>query len=553
MTDWYDSAASTTLVVRVGSSGAIETNPNPTDSGNTWSVRTSGVTENLYGITYNGALFIAVGANGTGIGSVDGILWTAVNMQTAEDLNSITSVGLIFIAVGNAGVIAQSGNGSTWTILASGVTENLWDVAIGNAVYVAVGDNDTVVTGSVISTNLEITVLEDIIVNNARDNEGTFNHTLSEDLLIDEGLTRYKNISDSYIYQFVSDGFAMNQDIVQDEGGDPQAGTDESIYGTSSPVVEEGLNVTSNDSLILSDTGDGVANFITVQERAFVTQFGAFEQGSFNKALTDTAGMSERIFDSFTKLVESLIIMESTPQAGWGLNLQDDFTLTSEELLIDIALLMVESFTLTDTPSSIGTFVLALQDDVTLNDTLTPAQVFNLIVNESLLSTASFTGISGDLYTGIVMNTTNFGNTEYQDYSFGSLGQFNKKYFGTKEDGIYLLEGDKDGAADIDAVAKTGLTRFKSMYNKRVPEAFLGLRSDGVLVLKTHTTNYTDGTVTERYNTIVQSSPSMGVKRIKMSKGVKAVYWQFELVNVDGADFTMDTMEMVPIELTRKI
>jgi hypothetical protein len=39
---------------------------------------------------------------------------------------------------------------------------------------------------------------------------------------------------------------------------------------------------------------------------------------------------------------------------------------------------------------------------------------------------------------------------------------------------------------------------------------------------------------------------------VKMGRGVKSRYWQFTISNVDGADFEIDELVLLPIILKRR-
>jgi hypothetical protein len=45
----------------------------------------------------------------------------------------------------------------------------------------------------------------------------------------------------------------------------------------------------------------------------------------------------------------------------------------------------------------------------------------------------------------------------------------------------------------------------------------------------------------------------LALRRTKLDRGVKATYWAFELENVDGADFEIESIEFMPVVMTRKI
>ena len=59
------------LFVTVGNDGIIVTS----SDGISWTERTSGTTNNLYGVTYGGGLFVTVGDNRTILTSSDGTTW----------------------------------------------------------------------------------------------------------------------------------------------------------------------------------------------------------------------------------------------------------------------------------------------------------------------------------------------------------------------------------------------------------------------------------------------------------------------------------------------
>jgi hypothetical protein len=42
-------------------------------------------------------------------------------------------------------------------------------------------------------------------------------------------------------------------------------------------------------------------------------------------------------------------------------------------------------------------------------------------------------------------------------------------------------------------------------------------------------------------------------QRVLFALGLRSRYWQFELVNVDGADFEIDELELHPLVLTRRV
>jgi len=74
--------------VTVGQSGNILTS----SDGTSWDNRTSGTTNNLYGVTYGNGTFVTVGDNGVILTSFDGISWTKRTSGGQPTTTTIVSV-----------------------------------------------------------------------------------------------------------------------------------------------------------------------------------------------------------------------------------------------------------------------------------------------------------------------------------------------------------------------------------------------------------------------------------------------------------------------------
>jgi hypothetical protein len=143
-TNWTQHAPSTRLEqlygieygngswVAVGDKGTIATSDDPRTK--TWVSRTSGVTDDLKDVVYNGSnLYVVVGKGGTILTSLDTITWTQRASTTTYDLWGVAYDGVRYVAVGDEGVILTSGDGVTWAA-ATSPTVNfrlLYDVAVG--------------------------------------------------------------------------------------------------------------------------------------------------------------------------------------------------------------------------------------------------------------------------------------------------------------------------------------------------------------------------------------------------------------------------------------
>lgn len=160
--------------------------------------------------------------------------------------------------------------------------------------------------------------------------------------------------------------------------------------------------------------------------------------------------------------------------------------------------------------------------------------------------------IAGEDYSAWVLNLDTIGVTQYQNYGFNSFVSFNNKYYGAREDGLYLLEGDDDAGEAIDAWLTTGLSNFGTGSVKRMPAFYVGYTSDNGMILKVVVTD--KGEKTEHwYRLDARTANATRADRASPGKGLASVYWQWKLQNIDGGDFNIDTMRFWPMVLTRRV
>ena len=132
-------------VVTVGSGGVILAS----SDGITWEQRTSGTTNNLNGVIWNGTMFVAVGALGTILSSTDGITWITQTSNTTDTLNGISWNGNGFIAVGGnslSGTAFVSVDGFTWSARKTLLNKMLRGITWSGSQFVVVGEAGTLHT-----------------------------------------------------------------------------------------------------------------------------------------------------------------------------------------------------------------------------------------------------------------------------------------------------------------------------------------------------------------------------------------------------------------------
>lgn len=160
--------------------------------------------------------------------------------------------------------------------------------------------------------------------------------------------------------------------------------------------------------------------------------------------------------------------------------------------------------------------------------------------------------INGELYTGWVFNAETMAPSEYTRYSFDSMCALMGCSYGVNADGLYRLDGDDDAGEPIEARIVTGELDFGASEIKRLEEAFIGYTATGDLVLKVTTTHA--GQRMEHWYMAPNPVPGAPTEtRVVPGKGLASRYWQFELVNVEGADFEIDQILFTPIRLSRRL
>lgn len=191
-----------------------------------------------------------------------------------------------------------------------------------------------------------------------------------------------------------------------------------------------------------------------------------------------------------------------------------------------------ESFIVDDSPATAGELLSRIQEQVGF---------------EITIHTSDGTWIAW------CVNTETRAAWLYENYPFNSFARLAGRTYGAMGDGIYALEGDDDQGAEIAAKIRLGLSNLGTGLRKRVPSMYLGYESNGTLVLKVVSTTPGGEKHENWYRLVPQRAAATREGRIKIGRGIKAVYFDFEIVNVDGADFALSALDLHPLILDRRI
>ena len=545
MSIWYDLTTTPTQTVRVGEAGAIETNADPDAFDNVWVARTSGTSETLHGVAWNGERVVAVGEAGVVLASDDeGLTWYAATSGVTTDLYAIDVGDNVFITVGALGVILTSQTGLSWEPVDSGTFFDLWDVTVLNAEYTAVGDNDVIVVGTLVSTSHDVTVAEIIGVAEDESNTGIFNLAANDSLSVDE-VTSRGTLAPNYYLASVTEYLAIEEDGETDVGGSVETGFDETTTD---------LDAVINESVLFDEVdywqyqGDLAETFFMYLSDAVVLSSAqSTDQWIGNASGVDSFGIDDRPFINNELLSDSFTLSE-TLLAYYHFQLLENLGIS--DTLLEVAAFqdaLLEAVTITATPEANGAFQITVLEDTTLSDTASVAQILQAVISEGLSFAVSVI-IDGELYYAWVVNTETLDTTQYGNFGFESFCELDGEYFATDGAAIYRLSGDDDAGTDIDAEISLGATDFGSAFQKGVQDLYLGFSADGKLILKV----VTDEKVEDWYELETTEDGTHGAK-VKVGRGLKARYWRIKLRNKKGGDFELDSIRLIPVSTGRRV
>lgn len=212
---------------------------------------------------------------------------------------------------------------------------------------------------------------------------------------------------------------------------------------------------------------------------------------------------------------------------------------------------LAESVSAVDTIQSALTIVVNEEVGMDITDDQELLAHYMANMNDALGIWAGFK-LGDEAFTGWVMNAEGSNPiSEYTNYPFNSFCELGGQYYGASENGLYLLEGPDDVGTAIDASVLSRMIDFNSTKMKRVPTAYVGYTTDGNMVLRVRAVS--GGELREHWFTATHRNAEAPREQvIQLGRGIRSRYWQFELANVDGADFELDKLELYPVFLNRR-
>lgn len=213
---------------------------------------------------------------------------------------------------------------------------------------------------------------------------------------------------------------------------------------------------------------------------------------------------------------------------------------------------LADTATFTDTLEPSVRMTAVFSDETTLAETSLASATMSTLLDDAVGVTIALS-FGGAEYVGFVLNAANKAASTYTNYPFNSLAKYDDRYFAMADDGLYELVGNTDNGVAITALLRTGLTNFGMQAKKRLPVVYMGAKTDGTLLFSVIVTSETGAKRQYVYTMPAKTAGAVREFRLEPGKGIKSVYWQFELETVDGADLFIDTLALAPMPLDRKV
>jgi len=149
--------------------------------------------------------------------------------------------------------------------------------------------------------------------------------------------------------------------------------------------------------------------------------------------------------------------------------------------------------------------------------------------------------------TTIAVNLKNSAGSQFTNYNYTDFVKVGDVVYGFNSDGIHSLDtADKDNATDIDAYFTLVNSDFGIANNKRIRKGFVGYEGGEIEV----TIRYDDKSEYTVPVTPVTTGQHVGV--FKGRHDYLGSHIQIKVGNVDGDDFSVDSISIIPFILRLK-
>ena len=313
------------------------------------------------------------------------------------------------------------------------------------------------------------------------------------------------------------------------------------------------LSATISDALGLSDAARAVLS-ATLNDSFDLADVSTAEMGVL-VSLVDSVMLAD---SNLTTLTAIGLISETLALAEIIRSVQDgtisDAVGLSQTLTTSVSAYeeLFVSAVFSDTATGFGLYTVEISEELGLDDTVLPVASLIAAINEELDFSVSFV-FDDTPYYAYSINAANKAISEYTNYGFNSMAVFNGVAYGATSSGLFRLEGSDDAGTRIDWRLRTGLQNLGTGQLKGMDSVYIGHTASGRMVLKCIVVE--GAKQIEHWYELQAKDTDMHVQqRIITGKGLKSVYWAFELANLEAdSELVLDIVALHPLYFDRRI
>lgn len=153
-------------------------------------------------------------------------------------------------------------------------------------------------------------------------------------------------------------------------------------------------------------------------------------------------------------------------------------------------------------------------------------------------------------FLGLCIELSGSRASQYAGWNFNSMCKFGEVYLGADDNGIAVLDsGHLDRTAKIESLFELPTSDFGSELQKRIRAAYIGGETNGELQF---TVKDDDGNERSFLVYPNHSGNQQHTMKVPCGRNGKGRYWMVRIENVNGADFSVDSISILPILMGRK-
>lgn len=153
-------------------------------------------------------------------------------------------------------------------------------------------------------------------------------------------------------------------------------------------------------------------------------------------------------------------------------------------------------------------------------------------------------------YLGLCLNLKGGQLSQWANYNFNSMATIGGQPVGANDEGLFKLNtGGHDNGQNIEAFFELVTSDWGLPGQKRIRSWLVGYEADGDLTLTVKDDDGNERTYVLEPNHGANQQHSAKVPGARDGKGR---YWMIRVDNVNGSDFSIDSLMVLPIVLNNK-